>query len=128
MIPTSVTVFGICNLVLGGVCLLLLLLMLATAAFGFSYSGDPPEDIVAGVIGTLFLGGLFAFGAALYLIAAVGLFKGAKWGYYAHLAAAAATALSCVGIVYTVVALLICTQGDFKQHFFDSERILEHFT
>lgn len=128
MRPTSVTVFAICNFVLGGGCGLLLLLMVATAAFGFIGSGDPLEDIVAGVVGALFLGGIFALGATLYLVAAVGLLKRAKWGYYAHLAAAVATAASCVGVVYTVVALVICLQDSFKQHFFEEERILAHFS
>jgi hypothetical protein len=54
-------------------------------------------------------------------IAGVGLIMRRPWGYYSHLAGAALVAISIFGVIYTIPALAIALQPNFKDHFFGKQ-------
>jgi hypothetical protein len=90
--------------------------------FGVFFSGDEGEDVVAGVIGCLFFMMIFIVVSLLYTIAAIGLLRRAVWGYYFHLVGAALAALSCLGMAYTIPAIICALRADFQSDFFPSYR------
>jgi hypothetical protein len=111
---SKVTVFAVFNLVfallaLGGIGFWMLV------AFTSVFQGDPKVgDIVVG--STMFIVPNVVY-FLLFLPAAIGLMRRKSWGYYFHLTAAIFAAFSCVGLLYTVPALIFAFQPDFKSDF-----------
>lgn len=110
----AVRVFGVVNVVLAAIHLAGLVLIVCVLIYGVLFSGDPPDEIAAGVLGSLFLLGIFGLGFLAYAVAAVALLKRYRWGYYAHIVASVVAALSCLGIVYTVLGLVFAFNPAFK--------------
>lgn len=69
--------------------------------------------------------GLFA----LYLPALVALTAGGiglilrkTWGYYSHVAGSALVAVTCFGVIYTILALAVALRPEFKEYFRGTEK------
>jgi hypothetical protein len=114
---TLITVYAVLNFVWAIGCLIWTGLVVALMVYGIFYSGDPVNEIVVGVAGA-FVVGLPAFlGLFVFSIAGFGLFRRSRWGYYAHIVGAALMACSCVGIVYTILAIIHALQPGFRRAF-----------
>ncbi len=111
-------VFSIVNLVFAGNLLLWIVLVIGAVIYGVLFSGDPPEEIFAGVAGGIILGGGSVVAAVVYLIAGIGMLKGRPWGYYFHIAGAILASCSCIGFPYTILAMIWAFKGEFKNEFF----------
>jgi hypothetical protein len=121
----AIAVFASLNFVLAGLCFLGFAAMIAVLVYGIVYSGDQGSDLVAGVIGCSFLASLGLIGFGVYLTAGIGLVRHRTWGYYFHCAGAVLAVFSCIGIVYTVLALVFALQPDFSAAFFPpADRLL----
>jgi hypothetical protein len=88
--------------------------------FGVYFSGDTGQELAMGLLGLLLLGLPGLFGAIVYLPAGLGLLFRRAWGYYFHLAGAVLAALTCVGVIYTIPALLFALRPEFTMAFFRS--------
>lgn len=113
---TSVTVFAVFNLVFailtfGGVAFWLLMV------FNGLFGSDPKAREAVGGFVIFLVPNLISF--LLFLPAAIGLMKRRTWGYYAHLAAAVLAGFSCIGLLYTVPALIMAFRPEFKNDFRD---------
>lgn len=115
---TSIQVFAVANFVLAALAGLCALFWIGILIFGVYFSGDTGEELVAGVIGTGFFLVIAVIYGLLTLAAGIGLLKRVRWGYYFHLVAAAITALSCIGVPYTVAAILFAAKPEFREGFF----------
>ena len=91
--------------------------VLAALIYGIWFSGDPRDEIAAGVAGSLMILLPLFVGCVVFLIAGIGLVKRQVWGYYLHIAASVLAAFSCLGIVYTVLAFVFAFRADFKAEF-----------
>ncbi len=111
-------VFATLNFALAGLCLFWVLfwcLVMVVAAHDPALQGERrASTMLGGVI--LSLPG--AFGLVVYLTAGIGLVRRAAWGYYAHLGAAWLAALTCVGAIYTAVAVPYALRAEFYEEFF----------
>jgi hypothetical protein len=118
---TSIPVFITINFVLGGIGALWSLFFLFVMVFGVIFSGDPPEEIMYGIIGSLMLGipGLIA--CVVYLAAGVGMLRRRRWSYYLHLGGACIAALTCLGLAYTIPAMIIAQRPSFRGEFFPEQ-------
>jgi hypothetical protein len=114
----EVTIFAGINLFLAAQILLLLLLFMGAMIFGIFFSGDPPDEILKGILGFIVFFAVFGVYLAVYLVAGIGLLKLKKWGYYAMFVAAIMSSCSCVGLAYTVLAFVFGLKDDFKAQFF----------
>jgi hypothetical protein len=110
----AVTVFAVINLVLAFSALLWAGIIGCVLVYGIFFSGDVGEELAAGVLGSLFVGSPGAIGLVVYSVASLGLFRRRPWGYYFHLAGAALALLTCIGAVYTIVAVIFAVQPEFK--------------
>lgn len=110
----TVTIFAVLNCVLALLALVWTGFIGLALIYGIFYSGDQGAELAAGVLGSLFIGSPGAIGLIVYTVAGIGLLKRRSWGYYCHLAGAALAALSCVGVVYTIVAIVFAMQPEFK--------------
>lgn len=115
---TSIPVFIAINFVLGGIGALWSLFFLLVMIFGVIFSGDPPEEIMYGIIGSLMLGLPGVVACVVYLAAGVGMVKRRRWAYYLHLAGACIAALTCLGLAYTVPAMIMAQRPTFRAEFF----------
>jgi hypothetical protein len=93
-------------------------MMACVLVFGVLYSDDQGKDLADGIVGCIVLGLPMLAGVVVYFIAGLGLSKRRSWGYYFHLAGAVLTALSCLGIVYTVLAFVFALKPEFQEAFF----------
>jgi len=118
---SSIPVFVALNFTLAALALGWLVLWLAVMIFGVLMSGDPPDEIRDGVLGTIILTAPAVVGAPLYAIAAFGMLKRRRWAYYVHLVAACLTGLSCVGLAYTIPAIVMAQRPTFRAEFFSEE-------
>lgn len=116
----AVKAFAVTNFVLAGVWLLyivmlvvLLTSMLSRLSFS-SPSPDPLEDLVILTYGLYGMLALYIPGLIAFTAAGIGLSKRVSWGFYWHLAAALLAAVSCFGVVYTVVAFGFALQPSFR--------------
>ena len=113
----AVTVFAAINLVLAFGALAWTGFIACAMVYGIYYSGDEGDELVAGVVGSMCLGLPGVIGLVLFPVASLGLFRRRPWGYFFHIVGAALAALSCVGIVYTVIALIFAARTDFRNSF-----------
>jgi len=116
---STVRVFAVLDLLFAALSLVGLGVLSLIWTYGIFFSGDPIEDKIQGSFGVL----LFALPVGVFVIvflaAGIGLWKQREWGYYVHIAAAVLAALSIVGVIYTILALLFAFQPEFKAAFFD---------
>jgi hypothetical protein len=118
----AITVFAVLNFALAGLSALWLLFWIGILVYGIGFSGDEGKELAAGVIGTAVLGLPGLAGLFVYVLAGFGLLRRAAWGYYLHFIGAALAALTCIGLIYTVLAIVVATQPDFRQAFFPPPR------
>lgn len=111
---SMVTIFAVFNLIfslfaLAGIGFWLLVVMTSV------FQNDPKVGDIA--VGSAFfiIPNIVAF--ILFLPAAIGLMKRKNWGYYFHLTAAVLAGFSCIGLLYTVPALIMAFRPDFKSDF-----------
>src|SRR5687768_6173007 len=83
--------------------------------------GDPPDEVPNVVHGCIILITPAVVAAPLYAFAGFGLLKRRPWGYYVHLVGACAAGLSCVGLAYTIPALITSQRPAFRAEFFPEE-------
>lgn len=121
---SQITMYAILNFVFAGPALIMTVLLGGTLVYGIFYSGDPPEEIMAGVSGSVVIGLPGLLGLVVFPTAGIGLLKRSTIGYYAHFVGAIIMAFSCLGIVYTVFALMHATQPAFRAHFFKRGSVL----
>jgi hypothetical protein len=114
----AIAVFASVNFVLAGLCLLWILVLVAVIVYGIGFSGDRGAELVEGVVGAAFLAVPGIIGLGVYLVAGIGLVRRRPWGYYFHLAGAVMAALSCLGVIYTVLALVFALRPEFSAAFF----------
>jgi hypothetical protein len=115
---SSVGVFAVLDFVLAGLSFLGVLAMVLGLFYGVFLSGDKGSELATGVLGcALIMLPFLASGVAAFL-GGLGLLKRARWGYYAHIVASILAALSCLGIVYTVISLVFAFKPEFKAEFF----------
>jgi hypothetical protein len=118
---SSIPVFVALNFTLAGLAVLWIVLLGCVLVFGIVMSGDPPDEIRDGVIGTIILAAPAVVGAPLYAFAGFGLLKRRTWGYYVHLVGACLAGLSCLGLAYTIPAILMAQRATFRAEFFPDE-------
>ena len=116
--PQSVSTFVRINFLLAGLCLLVLGLLAAVLICGVFLSGDPADEIVAGVVGCAVLGAPVLLGLLIYGLAGLGLMRLRPWGYYLHIVGACLAGISCVGVIYTIFALIAAFSEEFKMAIF----------
>jgi hypothetical protein len=114
----KIGVFAVLNFILAGFCLLGLVTMAFGLVYGVFLSGDQGEELWAGVLGCLMIMLPAALGLVVYTLAGIGLLKRKSWGFVCHVIGAALAVLSCIGVVYTVIALIFAFRRDFKDEFF----------
>ena len=102
------------NFLLAGVCIVGVLLLGAVLAYGVFWSGDSGSELASGVLGTLLLATPTAAAGGIYMAAAVGLQRRARWGYTLHMVGAAMAALTCCGLVWTAAGIGMALGEDFK--------------
>jgi hypothetical protein len=110
---TTVTVFAVLNFVMSIVALLgggLWMMGIASAALG-----DAEAQKALGGFFIFLLPNVIYF--LLFLAAGIGLMKRTTWGYYVHLTTAILAGFSCIGLAYTIPALIFAFQPDFKRDF-----------
>ncbi len=110
----AVTVFAAINLVLATISLFWAGLIGCALVYGIFYSGDEGAELAAGVVGAMLVGSPAVIGVFVYFVASVGLFRRRPWGYYFHLAGAVLAAVTCIGAIYTIFAILFAIQSNFK--------------
>jgi hypothetical protein len=115
-----ITVFAILNFVLAGVCTLWLLFIATALIYGIGFSGDEGQELVYGVLGCVAAAAPGLLGLVVYFVAGFGLLHRKAWGYYFHLAGAGFAALSCIGIIYTVFAIVFALRPGFSAALFPS--------
>jgi hypothetical protein len=122
---TSVGVFAAVNFVFGSIFLFFILFMLLGLIYGVFFSGDPKEQIIEGVVGCIIIIVPSLAGLVIYGLAGYGLIKKTTWGYYLHVTGAVLAIFSCVGIIYSVIALVFAFREDFKSVFFENPNQIE---
>jgi hypothetical protein len=118
---TSIPVFIALNFTLAGLAAAWVGLCLCILFFGILMSGDPPDEKRDGVIGTIILGAPVFIAGIMYAVAGVGMIKRRRWAYYLHLVGACAAGLSCIGLAYTIPALMMAQRPTFRAEFFPEE-------
>jgi hypothetical protein len=118
---TSIPVFITLNFTLAGLSVLWLAFWACVLVFGVLTSGDPPEEVRDGVIGSIFLAAPALIGVILYTLAGFGMIKRSRWAYYVHLVGACLAGLSCIGLAYTIPAIMIAQRPSFRAEFFPEE-------
>ena len=117
--PASlVPVFAAANICFAVLSFLGLLFWFAILVYGVLFSGDTGEDLVGGVIGSGLFIAVCLVATPLYAVAGVGLIRRAPWGYYCHLVGAILAVFSCLGVIYTVFALVFGLRPEFQEEFF----------
>lgn len=99
-------VYGVCNIALAVLSLLWTAMIVAVGMYGAFLSGDPPEEVMAGVLGCIVLVAPALIGSIIFTTAAYGLLRGRRWGFLLHIIGAVLAIFSCLGIIYTVIALV----------------------
>ncbi len=117
-----VSTYAIINLAVAAVLVIPIVLLFCTLIYGVFYSGDPPEEMILGVAGVAFLGAPLLAGFAAFAMAGVGLIRRRRWGYYAHIVAAITAIFTCIGVIYTIFALLHAQRPEFQAQLFRSPR------
>lgn len=114
----KITAMAVVNLILATVCLCAAGVAGLGLFYGLFFSGDTGEELFGGVVALLLTGSPFIIGLVVYGLAGVLLIQRRKMGFYLHVVGGVLAAFSCVGIIYTVIALVISTQDDFQRPFF----------
>lgn len=119
---SQIGLFAVLNFLLAGIALLGCALVCLLLLYGIFFSGDPIDEIIILTIVIFFLG-LLPNGIAfvLFLLAGIGLLRRKVWGYYTHIAAAILAALSIIGLVYTIPALIYSFKPEFRVGFFHNQ-------
>lgn len=118
---TSIPVFIALNFTLAGLAAAWVALCLCVLMFGILMSNDPPDEKRDGVLGTIILGTPVLIAGILYAVAGIGMIKRRPWAYYLHLIGACAAGLSCIGLAYTIPAIMIAQRPTFRSEFFPEE-------
>ena len=111
--------YVVVNFVLAGICLLGTALILIALVYGVFYSGDQGRELVEGLLGCAILGAPAGLGLVVYLLAGFGLLRRKKWGFAFHVVGAVLAALTCVGAIYTAVALIHAFRPGFSTVFLE---------
>ena len=115
---TAIPVFVAINFALGGISAVWAVLIGCVLVYGIFFSGDQGQELMAGVLGSVILLAPGFLGAIVYLPAAIGMLGRKRWAYYMHLVGACFAALTCVGLAYTIPALIIAQRPSFRAEFF----------
>jgi hypothetical protein len=118
---TSIPVFIALNFTLAGLSVLWLAFWACVLVFGVMMSNDPPEEVMYGVLGSVMLASPALIGVFLYTFAGYGMVKRRRWAYYVHLVGACVAGLSCIGLAYTIPAIMIAQRPSFRGEFFPEE-------
>jgi hypothetical protein len=114
--------FAVTDLVLACLVLAFEVMMLLGVAIGIdrlSGNSPSPETRKGDLFGTAIFLGMFAlYLPALVTLSAggVGLMRRTRWGYYCHLAGVICVAVSIFAIVYTIPAVLVAIQPEFRNY------------
>ncbi len=114
---SHVPIFAALNFAFAALALAGILTVIAVLIFGIFLSGDPKDEIMDGVLGCIMLFVPLFLGFVIYLISGIGLIKRRTWGYYMHIVGAVLTIFSCVGMIYTIIALIIAFRPEFRTEF-----------
>ena len=109
------------NFTLAGLSVLWLAFWGCVLVFGIMMSNDPPDEVMAGVLGSVILAAPALIGVFLYSFAGYGMVKRRRWAYYVHLVGACVAGLSCLGLAYTIPAVMIAQRPRFRAEFFPDE-------
>ena len=109
------------NVTLAGLSVLWLAFWACVLVFGIMMSNDPPDEVMSGVIGSVILAAPALIGVFLYSFAGYGMVKRRRWAYYVHLVGACVAGLSCLGLAYTIPAIMIAQRPNFRAEFFPDE-------
>ena len=112
--PASIAVFAVLNFVFAGLGCAFSLIFVGVLVYGIYFSGDTGEELFAGIAGTICLATPAMISIPVFLTAGIGLWRRRRWGFYFHLAGAILAAFTCLGIVYTVLAIVYATQPAFS--------------
>ncbi len=111
----AVEVFAVLNLILAGFVFIGWTLICLALLYDIFYSEIEGETVI-GVSLFLILPGFIGF--LLFLLSGIGLLRRSVWGYYTHLAVAILMALTIVGLIYAVPALILMFKPAFRARFF----------
>jgi hypothetical protein len=114
---SGMTVFTVIDFVLAGVSALFASIFLFGLFYGVFLSGDRGGELAAGIFGSLVIIVPCVIGCGIYLVAGIGLLKRRNYGYYFHIVGSILAAFSCIGIIYTVVALIFAFKPEFRNEF-----------
>lgn len=113
----TIRLFAILNFVFAGLCAIAVLFAGLVLFYGIFFSGDKGDELAAGVLGTMCIGFFPLLGAVVYSLAGFGLLKQKPLGYYLHIAGAVLAIFTCLGIIYTVFALMAAFRPEFSAVF-----------
>jgi hypothetical protein len=94
--------------------LIWVIIMACVLVYGVRFSGDTGGELAAGVIGAAVFALPGLFGVVVFLGAGWGLLQRRIWGYYLHLVGAALACVTCIGLVYGVIALVLALRPEFS--------------
>jgi hypothetical protein len=117
---SAIGAFAGLNFAFAGISLIGALLMGGVLIYGIFFSGDQGSDLAAGIAGSLVVAAPAVIGVIVYSLAGFGLLRRRAWGYYFHLAGAVLAALTCIGVIYTIVAFVFASRPEFSASFFPS--------
>lgn len=111
----AVEVFAVLNLILAGLTFIIWVLICLLLLSDF-FSSEIDGETVIGVFMIILLPGLISF--FLFLLSGIGLLRRRVWGYYVHLSGAILMALTIVGLIYAIPALIFMFKPAFRARFF----------
>ena len=117
---SSIPVFIAMNFTLAGIAVIWVAFWVCIMIFGMM-SGDPPDEVAAGVLGSIVLASPALLGAIVFAAAGYGMVKRRRWAYYVHIVGACIAGLSCIGLAYTIPAIMMAQRPSFRAEFFPEE-------
>ncbi|CAN5910106.1 hypothetical protein BH23PLA1_BH23PLA1_25570 [soil metagenome] len=112
----TITTFATLNFFFGGLGVLWSLFFIMSA-LSYPYADEPAGALVEFILGAIFVIFPAMIMATCCLTAGFGLLQRKVWGYYSHFIGAVLMAFTCIGIPYTVIALIIATRPEFSSIF-----------
>jgi hypothetical protein len=114
----AIATFATVNFILACLCALSLMLVSVVLVYGIGFSGDQGEDLAAGIGGCALLAAPNVLGLVVYLMAGLGLLHRRVWGYCFHCVGVVLTAFTCLGLIWTIPALIFALRPEFSDAFF----------
>ena len=110
----EIRIYTTLNFVFSALSFLGLLPLGGILIYGIYYSGDPQEEVMMGILGTIFLAVPLLILGTVFLMAGIGLKNRKPWAWGMHVAGACLAAFSCLGVIYMIFALISAFKPEFR--------------